>query len=72
MRKITDVRKHSRCACSRSFSAPDDKNDNDYMNFSASLAGQKIVARFENTGLGFLALAEFLPRAESLSMQSTI
>ena len=44
------------------FSARAEKNDSDYMDFSARLAGLKILARFENTGLGFSA------RAESLSM----
>ena len=29
-----------------------------YMDFSARLAGLEILARFENTGLGFLARAE--------------
>ena len=43
-----------------SFSACE-KNDSDYMNFSAPLAGLKILARFEDTGLGFLARAELLP-----------
>jgi len=38
------------------------KYGSDYMDFSARSAGLKILARFENTGLGFLA------RAESLSM----
>ena len=36
----------------------DEKNESDYMDFSAHLAGLKILARFENTGLGFLARAE--------------
>jgi len=31
------------------------------MDFSARLAGLKILARFENTGLGFLARAELRP-----------
>ena len=30
-------------------------NDSDYTDFSARLAGLKILACFENTGLGFLA-----------------
>ena len=34
------------------------KKHSDYMNFSARLAGLEILARFENTGLGFLARAE--------------
>ena len=32
------------------------------MDFSACLAGLKILARFENTGLGFSARAELRPR----------
>ena len=35
-----------------------EKNDSDYVDFSARLAELKILARFENTGLGFLARAE--------------
>ena len=35
------------------FSARDGKSDSDYMDFSARLARLKILARFENTGLGF-------------------
>ena len=31
------------------------------MDFSARLAGLKILARFEDTGLGFLAPAELRP-----------
>ena len=31
------------------------------MDFSARLAGLKILARFENTGLGFLARVELRP-----------
>ena len=54
-----EVRKHSRCACSRFFW--DEKNASDYMKFSAPLAGLKILARFEDTGLGFLARAELRP-----------
>ena len=34
------------------------KKYSDYMDFSARLAGLEILARFENTGLGFLARAE--------------
>ena len=37
------------------FSARDEENDSDYMDFSALLAGMKILSRLENTGLGFLA-----------------
>ena len=37
------------------FSTRDEKNDSDYTDFSARLAGLKILACFENTGLGFLA-----------------
>ena len=37
------------------------KNDSDYMDFSAPLAGLKILARFESTGLGFLARTELRP-----------
>ena len=37
------------------FSTRDEKNDSDYTDFSARLAGLKILAWFENTGLGFLA-----------------
>ena len=33
-------------------------DDSDYVDFSARLGGLKILARFENTGLGFLARAE--------------
>ena len=58
VRKFTEVRKHNRYACSRSFFSPGWKNDNDYMDFSARLARLKILARFENTGLGFSSLAE--------------
>ena len=54
MRKFTEVRKHSRCACSSSFLTRDEKNGSDYVDFSARLAGLKIQGRFENTGLGFL------------------
>ena len=61
VRKFTEVRKHNRCACSRSFFSPGWKNDSDYMDFSARLAGLKILARFENTGLGFSARAELRP-----------
>ena len=43
------------------FSARDEKDDSDYMHFSARLAGLKILARFEDTGLGFLARAELHP-----------
>ena len=32
------------------------------MDFSARLAGLKILAQFEDTGLGFLARAELRPR----------
>ena len=62
VRKFTEVRKHNRCACSRSFFSPGWKNDSDYMDFSARLAGLKILARFENTGLGFSARAELRPQ----------
>ena len=58
VRKFTEVRKHNRYACSRSFFNPGWKNDSDYMDFSACLAWLKILARFENTGLGFSAQAE--------------
>ena len=34
------------------------KNDSDYMDFLARLAGLKILSRFEDTGLRFLAQAE--------------
>ena len=43
------------------FSARDERNDSDYMDISARLAGLKILARFKNTGLGFLARAELRP-----------
>jgi len=33
------------------FSAQDEKNDSDYMDFSARLTGVKILAWFEGTGL---------------------
>ena len=42
-------------------SARDEKNNSDYMDFSARLAGLKILARFEDTGLGFLARDELRP-----------
>ena len=35
-----------------------EKNDSDYVDLSARLAELKILARFENTGLGFLARAD--------------
>ena len=44
-----------------SFSAWDENNASDYMDFSAPLAGLKILARLEDTGLGFLARAELCP-----------
>ena len=44
------------------FSARDEKKYSDYVNFSARLAELKILARFENTGLGFLARAELRAR----------
>ena len=47
------------------FSARDEKDDSDYMDFSARLAGLKILARFEDTGLGFLARAELRPRTKT-------
>ena len=53
--------KTHRYACSRSFFSPGWKNDSDYMDFSARLAGLKILARFENTRLGFSARAELCP-----------
>ena len=52
MRKFTEVQKHY----SAPFSARTEKNDSEYMDFSARLAGLEIQARFENTGLGFLPL----------------
>ena len=61
VRKFTEVRKHNRYACSRSFFIPGWKNDSNYMDFSARLAGLKILARFENTRLGFSARAELHP-----------
>ena len=61
LRKFTEVWKRNRYACSRSFFSPGWKNDSDYMDFSACLAGLKILARFENTGLGFSARAELRP-----------
>lgn len=47
------------------FSAQDEKNDSDYMDFSARLTGVKILAWFEGTGLspGWIAA-----QAESLFM----
>ena len=51
-----------------SFSAWDEKNASDYMDFSARLAGLKILARFDDTGLGFLARAELRPGLNPLSM----
>ena len=39
----------------------DEKGDSDYTDFSTCLAGLKILARFENTWLGFLARAELRP-----------
>mgnify|MGYP007058662051 CR=1 FL=1 len=61
VRKFTEVRKHNRYACSRSFFSPRWKNGSDYMDFLARLAGLKILALFENTGLGFSARAELRP-----------
>ena len=61
VRKFTEVQKHNRYACSRSFFSPGWKNDSDYMDFLARLAGLKILARFENTGLGFSARSELRP-----------
>ena len=62
-RKFTEMRKHSR-ACSRSFFRRGmKKHDSDYMDFSARLAGLKILARFEDTGLGLLVRAELRPGA---------
>ena len=63
VRKFTEVRKHNRYACSRSFFSPGWKNDSDsrYMNFLARLARLKILARFENTKPGFWAQAELRP-----------
>ena len=75
VRKFTEVRKHDRYACWRSFFSPGWKNDSDYMDFSAVWHDPtytsgiivpvacfnvllKILARFENTGLGFSARAE--------------
>ena len=55
------MQKHNRYACSLSFFIPGWKNDDDYMVFSARLAGLKILAPFENTGLGFSAWAELRP-----------
>ena len=52
---------NNRYACSRSFFSPGWKNNSDYMDFSARLAGLKILARFENTGLGFSAQDELHP-----------
>ena len=43
------------------FSARAEKNDSDYMGFSARLAQLKILARFEHTGLGVSARAELRP-----------
>ena len=43
------------------FTAQDEKNDSDYMDFSARLTRVKILAWFEGTGLGFLAPAELRP-----------
>ena len=45
------------------------KNDSDYMDFSARLAGLKFLARFEDTGLGFLARAELRPNPSPCSRQ---
>ena len=61
VRKFTEVRKHNRYACSRSFFSPGWKNHGDYMDFSARLAGLKILARYSQTGLGFSARAELHP-----------
>ena len=44
------------------FSVRDEKKYSDYVNFSARLAELKILARFENTALGFLARAELRAR----------
>ena len=64
VRKFTEVRKHSRCACSRSFFSPGWNSVSitwDFSDFQARLAGLKILARFEHTGLGFSARAELRP-----------
>ena len=41
------------------------------MDFSARLAGLKILARFENTGLGFSARAELRPGPEISARDET-
>ena len=50
------------CACSRSFFGPGRNSVSItwdfFSDFQARLAGLKIVARFEDTGLGFSARAE--------------
>ena len=55
MRKFTEVRKHSQCACLRSFfSARAEipfRLHETFSDFQARLAGLKTLARFENTFL---------------------
>ena len=50
------------------FSARDEQSNSDYMDFSACLAGLKMLARFEDTGLGFLARDELRPGRIPLHM----
>ena len=61
VRKFSEVRKHNRYACSLSFFSPGWESDSDYVDFSARSVGLKILARFENIGLGFSARAELRP-----------
>ena len=57
LRRENTVDAHARVP----FFGAGEKNDSDYMDFSARLAELKIQARFEITGLGFLARAELRP-----------
>ena len=62
--KFTEVRKHSQCACSRSFFSPGWNSVSitwDFFRFSGPFGQLKILARFEHTGLGFSARAELRP-----------
>ena len=61
---FTEVRKHSLCTCWRSYFGPTEipfRLQETFSDSRASLAGLKILARFENTGLGISARAELRP-----------
>ena len=58
------MRKHSLCTCWRSYFGPTEipfRLQETFSDSRASLAGLKILARFENTGLGISARAELRP-----------